>query len=256
MKQDDRAPFVQALQRARVAAYAPGEFAGQESFMGAAEILALAGRAGVAPGVSVLDLCCGIAGPGVLIAHELGCTYLGVDASASAIAIARERARGLRCRFAVAQIPPLPPGRFDVVFLLETMLAFPDKDSLAREVARALPPGGRFACTVEAGQPLTHAEREAMPDADTVWLTPLPDLLAGLERAGLAVRWQEDCSRAHLAAAESLAAAFAADAVAIAALIGDQALEELLAAHRLWIGWLRSGRVRKVAVVAEKTAAS
>ena len=96
MKQDDRAPFVQALQRARVAAYAPGEFAGQESFMGAAEILALARRAGVAPGVSVLDLCCGIAGPGVLIAHELGCTYLGVDASASAIAIARERARGLR----------------------------------------------------------------------------------------------------------------------------------------------------------------
>ena len=46
MKQDERAPFVQALQRARVAAYAPGEFVGQESFMTAGEIreLAVQGR--------------------------------------------------------------------------------------------------------------------------------------------------------------------------------------------------------------------
>ena len=40
MKQDERAPFVRALQRARVAAYAPGEFVEQEGFMRAGEILA------------------------------------------------------------------------------------------------------------------------------------------------------------------------------------------------------------------------
>ena len=79
MNQDDRAPFVRALQRARAFAYAPGEFVEQESFMGAAEILDLAERAGVADGVSVLDLCCGIAGPGRLITRKLGCSYLGVD---------------------------------------------------------------------------------------------------------------------------------------------------------------------------------
>jgi hypothetical protein len=67
MKQDERAPFVRALQRARASAYAPGEFIEQESFMRASEILALAGRAGIEPGVSVLDLCCGIAGPGRFI---------------------------------------------------------------------------------------------------------------------------------------------------------------------------------------------
>lgn len=255
MNQDDRAPFVQALQRAREAAYASGEFAGQESFMGASEILALAAAAGIAPGVSVLDLCCGIAGPGVLIARELGCRYAGVDASASAVAIARARARGLRCRFEVARIPPLLPGRFDVVLLLETMLAFPAKEALFQEIAGSLAPGGRFAFTVEAGQPLTDAEREAMPDADTVWLSPLPELLAGLERAGLAVRWQRDWSRSHLATAESLAGAFAADAPAIAAQIGDRGLAELLAAHRLWIDWLRSGRVRKIALVAQTASA-
>ena len=39
--------------------------------MRASEILALAHRAGIAPGISVLDLCCGVAGPGRLIAREL-----------------------------------------------------------------------------------------------------------------------------------------------------------------------------------------
>ena len=57
-----------------MSAYAPGEFVDQEGFMGAAELRALAVRAGIAPGVSVLDLCCGVAGPGRFITEELGCS--------------------------------------------------------------------------------------------------------------------------------------------------------------------------------------
>jgi SAM-dependent methyltransferase len=252
MKQDERAPFVQALQRARMSAYAPGEFVGQESFMLAAEIRALGGQAGIAPGASVLDLCCGVAGPGRLITRELGCTYLGVDSSSSAISIARQSAGDLHCRFEVSRIPPIPVGRFDVVLLFETMLAFPEKETLLQEISRALRSGGRFAFTMEEGQPLTEAERERMPDADTVWLTPLQEMLTCLERAGLVVRWQDDCSRSHRAVADSLIDAFAADATDITAQIGRRALEELLAAHRLWSEWLRDGRVRKIAFVAEK----
>lgn len=253
MRQDQRPPFTHALQRARESAYGPGEFVGQESFMRAGEIRALARRAGIAPAASVLDLCCGVAGPGRLITRELGCRYLGMDLSASAIDIARESTGDLPCRFEVSQIPPVPPGPFDVALLFETMLAFPDKETLLKEVSGALRTGGRFAFTVEAGPPLTEAERESMPDADTVWLTPLSEMLACLERAGLAVRWQEDCSRSHLAVADSLINAFAADATDIAARIGTRALEDLLAAHRLWSDWLRGGRIRKIAVVAEKT---
>jgi SAM-dependent methyltransferase len=253
VKQDERVPFVQALRQARVSAYAPGEFVGQEGFMGAGEIRALASQAGIAPGVSVLDLCCGVAGPGRFITRELGCTYLGVDFSSSALDIARESAGDLPCRFELSRIPPLPPGRFDVVLLFETMLAFPDKETLLEEISRALRTGGRFAFTMEEGLPLTQAERERMPDADTVWLTPLDEMLTGLERVGLVVRWQDDCSRSHRAVADSLINAFAADATDIAGQIGRRALEELLAAHRLWRDWLRDGRVRKIAVVAEKT---
>lgn len=252
MKQDERAPFVRALRRAREAAYAPGEYVEQESFMRAAEIRALAVRAGIGPGVSVLDLCCGIAGPGRFITRELDCVYLGVDSSVDALEIARAKAGDLPCRFEHADVPPVPAGPFDVVLLLETMLAFSEKEPLLEEVSRALVRGGRFAFTLEEGLPLTDEERERMPDSDTVWLMSLDELLAGLERVGLQVGWQEDYSSSHQAMADSLAEAFEADSRAIAGHIGREALADLLAAHRLWSDWLRAGRVRKLAFVAEK----
>jgi len=251
VRQDERDPFDNALRCAREAAYPAGEYVEQESLMYAEEIWTLATQAGVASGVSVLDLCCGVGGPGRLITWELGCSYLGVDASASAVGIARARAGRLPCRFQVGHVPPLPPGAFDVVLLLETMLAFPDKAALVEEVSRVLPAGGRFAFTLEEGDPLTGSERQAMPDADTVWLTPLEEMHRILAHNGLAVRWKEDWSRSHRAMADSLADAYESDSAAIASRVGRRAADELVAAHRLWSEWLTTGRVRKIAVVAE-----
>jgi SAM-dependent methyltransferase len=237
--------FGEAMRRAQEAAFGPGEYVEQQSFVSASEIRALAEQAGVGPGVSVLDLCCGIAGPGRFLARELACDYLGVDASATAVDLARERARGLPCRFEVAEIPPLPPGNFDVILLLETMLAFRDKEALLAEVSRALPVGGRFAFTVEEGLPLSEAERAEMPEADTVWLIPLDELHELLGHIGLAVRWQEDWSESHRMTAESLADAYAVEG-----------LDELVTSHRLWSDWLAAGRVRKLALVAERRTAT
>jgi SAM-dependent methyltransferase len=252
VRQDQRVPFVAALQRAREAAYPPGEYVGQESFMSAGEIRRLARRARIGTGVSVLDLCCGVAGPGRLITAESGCRYLGLDCSASAVQIARELAGDLPCRFEQAQLPPLPDGRFEVVLLLETMLAFPDKRALLGEVARVLEPGGRFACTVEEGRPLTTGERARMPDADTVHLITWTDLASLLDEAGLALTWREECTASHQAAAAALLRSFRAESGDIAGLVGARASAELIAAHQLWCDWLGSGRVRKFALVAEK----
>jgi SAM-dependent methyltransferase len=249
---EDRWRFEPALDRARVSAYGPGEFVGQEGFMTAAEISAVAAQAGIAPGVTVLDVCCGIGGPGRFLTGQLGCAYLGVDESAVAVTLARERTNGLPCRFALGKVPPLPAGSFDVVLLLEAMLAFEEKGALVGAIAAALRPGGRFAFTLEAGPPLTTAERAAMPAAGTVWPTPLDEMTACLERVGLVVTWQEDRSRAHGAMAQALAGAFAANAEDLAGQLGRRRLDYLLATHRLWTKWLEEGRMRKLAVVAER----
>ena len=65
-----------------------------------------------------------------------------------------------------------------------------------------------------------------------------------------------DVSPSHRAVADSLLNALAADADDIAEQIGRRAFDELLAAHRLWSDWLKAGRVRKFALVAERLAAA
>jgi ubiquinone/menaquinone biosynthesis C-methylase UbiE len=220
--------------------------------MRADEIRTLAHQARVGPGVSVLDLCCGVAGPGRMITAESGCDYLGVDYSASALATARERAGNLPCRFEQAHLPPLPEGHFEVVLLLETMLAFPDKEALVGEVASVLERGGRFGFTVEEGRPLNQQERARMPGADTVWLIELAELTGLLHKAGLTVTWRQEYSSSHQAAAAALLRRYRADSLQIADQIGTRATADLITSHRLWSDWLGSGRVRKFAMVAER----
>lgn len=249
----ERARYDHALRTARTAAYPPGDFVEQESFMRAGEILSVASRAGIGPGVSVLDLCCGVAGPGRFITSRMGCTYLGVDMSTSAIELARARSTGLSCRFEVEEIPPVPRGQFDVVLLLETMLAFPDKETLLREISAALVPGGRFAFTLEEGLPLSEAEREAMPEADTIWPMPLIELVGRMSGAGLEVSWRQERTRSHRQVVDNLIGAFVAERSTLALELGDGAVNDLLAAHRLWSDWMTTGRVRKFVIVAVKT---
>jgi ubiquinone/menaquinone biosynthesis C-methylase UbiE len=252
VRQDQRAPLLTAVERAQAAAYPAGEYVGQQSFMRAGEIRALAHQARIGPGVSVLDLCCGVAGPGRMITAESGCDYLGLDHSASALATAQELAGNLPCRFGQAHLPPLPEGRFEVVLLLETMLAFRDKRALVGEVERVLEPGGRFAFTVEEGRPLTRQERARMTAADTVWLIELAELTGMLRETGLTAIWWQEYSSAHHATATTLLRCYRADAPQIAGQIGTRATAELITAHQLWSDWLGSGRVRKFAVVAER----
>jgi hypothetical protein len=143
--------------------------------------------------------------------------------------------------FEVAEIPPLPPGEFEVVLLLETLLAFRDKEALLQEIAGALVSGGRFAFTLEEGVALSEPERAVMPDAHTVWLTPLDEMHALLAQAGLRIRWQEKWSESHRSTAVAPADAHTAEE-----------LDALVSAHRLGADWLATGPVRKFAVVAER----
>ena len=253
MTPEPPAHLSRVLWDAREAAFPAGEFVGQESFVTAGQVLALARHGIEGTGARVLDLCCGVGGPGLLVARELGCGYLGVDADRDSIATARERAAraGVPAVFAVRRVPPVPRGPFDAVLLFETVLAFRDKDALLSEVARALRPRGRLVLTVEEGSPLTGREQRLMPGSDTVWPVTRSDLTDSLERCGLRVVYEDDLTRAHAEVAGALADSYAG-------LLGDLAGPELetvsglVVAHRLWSEWLGSRRIRKLAVVAER----
>lgn len=250
MTHEQPAAYGAALEAARKEAYRPGEYVGQEGFMTAGEIRALAQRAAICRADAVLDLCCGVAGPGRLVAAETGCRYLGIDSDPGAVAVARRSAGDLPCRFAVARVPPLPAGSYDAVLLLETLLAFREKQPLLAAVALALRAGGRFVFTVEEGAPLTEAERAAMPMSDTVWPIPLAELLTLLERQGFEVGSVDDCTAAHRVTAAALADAFETHRPAISEAIGPRTVDGLVTSHRLWADWLGSARIRKLGVVA------
>ncbi len=238
------------LRDAREIAFGPHEFMGQEGFAGAAEVLALARAAGIGPDSRVLDLCCGTGGPGLLLTRELGCTYTGIDARAGAIEEARAEASrtGTPARLLTGRVPPLPQGTFDVVLLLEALLAFRDRAALFDGVVNALAGKGRFALTTVTGEPLSPAERTLMPDAETVWLTPVDSLLTELRAAGLRARYVCETTDAHARAVARLLHAYAA--VPTEAPDAAEAATHLLRGHRLWWQWMRSGRVRTFAVVA------
>lgn len=234
---------IEALREARERAFPPGEFVGQENFMTAAEILDLARKAGFGPGTRVLDLCCGVAGPGNLVARGTGARMLGVDADPEAVELARERAVGLPSQFMVGCVPDLDvPRDFDAVMLLETILAFPDKRLLLERVAGWLRRGGVFLFTLEEGQPLDPAEQEAMPASDTVWLVPLDEMESLLAEAGFRVLWCEDHTASHLDVVLRLLGAFREDPRA----------HHLLPSHELWARWMATLRVRKFAILAER----
>ena len=248
-----------ALRRARARAFRDGEDVGQENFMSATEIRALAEATGIRAGGQVLDLCCGTGGPGLLLARDLGCRVLGVDVSLASIRLARSRpeiqALGRRVAFVVADSSSLPLAtEFPAVLLLETMLMIEDKARLLQEVGRLLRPNGRFGLTLEAGRPLTEDERRSIPEGESVWLIPEGDFTALVEATDFQICLIEDHTAAHAELAERLTDAYSADCDAIVARLGAPTYDQLITAHRWWVEWLTTRRVRKLALVLERRA--
>jgi cyclopropane fatty-acyl-phospholipid synthase-like methyltransferase len=257
LKDTFRSRLARALHAARNEAYPEGEYVGQESFVTAHEILALASAAGVNDGALVLDSCCGTGGPALHLTKELGCRIMGVDRSVQAIHLAQAAAenRGLarNARFLVADACQLPFSiHFDAVLLLETVLAIEDKPRLLHQIRSVLRFGGRLGLTIEVGEPLSRAEQQRMPEGDQVWLLPENEFLAYLEATGFQIYYAADHTGAHAALAERLAVAFHTHRNEIAAFLGPQQANEIVVAHQQWVEWLTARRIRKLILVAER----
>jgi tocopherol O-methyltransferase len=100
---------------------------------------------------SVLDVGCGIGGPAIQLARDLGCTVEGITLSAQQVARARQKADaagvGHRTRFRQLDMldNDLDDGAFDVVWALESVMHIPDRAAFFAEARRVLRPGGTLA---------------------------------------------------------------------------------------------------------------
>lgn len=125
----------------------------QDHYGGLAAVDALAERAGVAAGVRLLDICCGLGGPARYLARKYGADVVGVDLNQGrAPAAARLTALvGLsaRARFVRGDATRLPfaDASFDAAIAQEAFLHIADKRALFAACRRVLRPGGRLAFT-------------------------------------------------------------------------------------------------------------
>lgn len=105
-------------------------------------------HAGLAAGNRVLDVACGTGIVARLAKERLGegGQVVGVDLSAPMLAVAATIAPGIDWREGNASALPVGEGEaFDVVLCQQGLQFFPDKPAAAREMRRALAPGGRLA---------------------------------------------------------------------------------------------------------------
>jgi SAM-dependent methyltransferase len=227
----------------------------QQGFSTTEDIVALGRAVRAGPGRPLLDVCCGPGGPSVLLAARLGCAVTGLDRSPAALRLAVARG-GPRVRYVAGDAlhQPFAAATFPAAMVIDSLAAIPDKAALLRELARVLIPGGRFGCTVEAGEPLGPADLAPMAPGAEADVRPLAAFLGLLRAAGFRPLALEDRTAKQARVARRLAAALSRNRIALTQELSGPAVDGLVATIGTWAGLLARGRVAMLGIVAERVA--
>jgi ubiquinone/menaquinone biosynthesis C-methylase UbiE len=111
-------------------------------------------RLHLAPGMTVLDLCCGAGASAIPAAHAVGAVgrVLGIDVAAPMLELARARAdreglSNIEFRHGDATQTELPDGSFDAVLCVFGVFFVPDMKAFVQEMWRLVRPDGVLAVT-------------------------------------------------------------------------------------------------------------
>jgi len=141
----------------------------------------LADAMGAKPGTLVLDVGCGIGGPGAWLASERRCDVVGID-------VMEEPVRGLKRLFpqlsavvASSRWLPFRNATFDATWAIGVIETIAHKNEALKEVARVLVPDGRLAAYTF----VSTGRIEDAPMADR--FQPLDEMVEEFERAGFRI---------------------------------------------------------------------
>jgi ubiquinone/menaquinone biosynthesis C-methylase UbiE len=176
------------------------------SFLTLDEIRRMASALELKAGAMLVDLACGMGGPGLWVARETGARLIGLDISDVALAAAEARAErvGLTpvARFALGSFAEtgLDDASSDGLMSVDALQYAPDKRAALHEFARVLRPGGRLAIAC------FEVEPERVRGLPVFGTDPVDDYAPLLDAAGFDVLeyaetagWRERVTSAYRA---------------------------------------------------------
>lgn len=161
------------------------------------------------PGMKVLDVGCGVAGPMKNIAQNSGANVVGLNINAYQIEKAKKyiQKNGLEktCSFHVGNFmdTKLPDASFDAIYAIEATVHAPDRTLCFKELYRLLKPGGFFAgyeyCLLDNYNENNQEHVQIIEDMEhgggLQKLTPLDDVKNSFIDAGFEiVELHDDCT--------------------------------------------------------------
>ena len=164
-------------------------------------------------GDTVLDVGCGMGGPGRFLVDRFGCSVVGIDVLPLRVDIAQaltdltKLSDRITYHVADATDVPVEVGSVDEVWMLDVALHIRDKRALFAEIARVLRPGGLLIMHDQMA-PIPKSMRAVTRQAPYLAL-PLPRLIRTIQDAGLRVLTWRDTTERVLAYFEKVRARLA-----------------------------------------------